>query len=426
MILKNVSIALLLLTTVLTSAFLVIPTHAAAPPMTLKIDGNLNDAAWKHGRAIDAFQTLDGKNPKAATTGAIYTDAHYLYLAFRCEEPQMDKLQNSQKQRDGNLWSNDCIEIVIAPFADSHQFFHLIVDVNNQVYDALNCDGKEDNNYDLSITAKTQKQQNGWTLEMAIPLSELELNQARQALMNFGRERKPESELTSWHGAFAKPDTWQQVKLTLNQNHIADVQKWNFGDAAPQYGDNAANINFVSGSDVPVKVLLWIQENGKWAVKNSQLVQAKKDAIMRVSASYSLLPCDKAGAVRWVLEAGNEHVFQATRQIHLPPDAMVITPQSPYYYTDEKYAYFKIRPFLSPAGLKNGSLLLTVKSPDGKVWRRKKISSLRPSLNVALDISGWDQGDGVAFAELAMDGKVMAHQRIVLSKRPGPYGKHGS
>jgi len=419
---KKITNAFFLLTIALTSALVAIPSHAAAP-MTLKIDGNPGDAAWKHGRVIEAFHTLDGKTPKAATTGKILTDANYLYLAFHCEEPQMDKLQDASKPRDGSLWSNDCIEIFIAPFADSHRFFHLISDVNGQVYDALNSDGKEDNNYDLSITAKTQKQQNGWTLEMAIPLADLGLNQARQALMNFGRERKPESELTSWHGAFAKPDTWQQVKLTLNKQRIVDVRNWDFGNGSPLYGNNIAKSTFAANTNTALKVLLYIEGHDGWNLKKSQVIKASSKGTVTVSLPYSLLPRDQPQRIRLVVESSNEAVFRATYQLNLPEKALVARLQSPYFYSNEHYGFVQIENVISAFSMPSASIRLLVKDPDGKVQQTKLIQFLQPSMTIGFDISSWKKGDGAIFVELMNNGIPVAHQRLIINKRPGPFSK---
>jgi len=417
-ILKSFSICLFILVTILT-----VKIANAAAPMTVKIDGNLSDAAWEKGRAISAFLTQKGQAPKAQTTGTILTDNNYLYLAFRCEEPQMDTLQKSAKPRDGALWNNDCVEIFIAPFKDAQVFYHLIVDVNGQIYDALNRNGKDDNRYDLSITAATQKQARSWTVEMAIPLCDLGINNAREPLMNFCRERKPVGELTSWHGWFANPGTWQQVKLTLDSQRTVDVQEWELSEDSPLYGDNTAKSTFAAKNASSTKVLLYAQQHGKWILKNTKKIQNDKGKKRNVSLDYSLLPHDRPGNVRLVFENNNEAIFRVTYQLDLPENALVARLQAPYYYSTEKYGFAKLENVISAASIKHASIRLLVKNPDGKLEQIKKIYPLRHSMSVGFNISSWQKGDGTIFLELFDNGKLLAHQRLIVQKRSGPFSK---
>lgn len=435
-ILQLLSISLFIIATILTAK-----TANAAAPQTIRIDGNLHDAAWKHGRAISAFQTLKGETPKAATTGKILTDAHYLYLAFHCEEPKMDQLQQMEKPRDGALWTNDCVEIFVAPFENQKMFYHFIVDVNGQIYDALNSNGKEDKRYDLAITAAIQKQANSWTVEMAIPLCDLGFSNLHQPLMNFCRERKPVSELTSWHGLFAKPDTWQHVKLTLHEQRRVDMHDWDFGGGSPLYGNNIAKSTFVPNSAAPLKGLLYAEQHNKWILKNSKEIQpAEKvraaqgfvetiysrkylDQKIQISLPYSLLPRDVPQRIRLVITNGNEMVFRATYQLNLPEKALVAHLQTPYFYSNEHYGFVQIQNVISAASMPTASMRLIVKSPDGKLQQTKNIQSLQPSMTIGFDISKWEKGDGAIFIELLNNGIPMAHQRLVISKRPGPFAK---
>jgi len=394
----------------------------ATPPLTMTIDGKLNDAAWQTAHAIDAFQTLKGQSPQATTRGWMRTDATYLYLAFRCDEPQMDKLQMTSMPRDGNLWTNDCIELFIAPFHSTSIFYHLIVDASGQVYDALHREGKEDTQYDLSITAKTQHLTNGWTLEMAIPLSNLALHHAAMPLMNFCRERKPVIENTSWHGAFAQPQTWRRVDLSLPPARSVSIGSWDFGGQPPQYGDNTATIQFLHTGNSRIKVLLYARQNQQWTFINGRPVSSPANRETQLALPYTLLAQHRPDALRWNVERGNVTLFSLTYRIHLPPNPLVATLQSSYYYASDHYAVLELQNFLAPASLQHSVLQITVKNPDGKVMQFKKIAPISAAMKTGLDISGWRQGEGAVFIELLCNHQIMAHQRLTIAKRPGPFG----
>lgn len=408
------------------AAFLAVPVasaQAVEPPAAIRVDGHLNDAAWEKARAIEAFKTFDGRQPQAATSGSMLTDENYLYLAFRCEEPMMEKLEATPFARDGKLWTNDCIEIYIAPFAREEEYYQIIVDTNGQVFDAFKRGGTLDTNYDLSVTAQVQKQQNGWTLEVAIPLQEIGLSQARNALMNFGRERKPVTEFTSWHGLFGKPETWQPVQLALDKRYKLEVRDWSHGAPTAQYGGNDLTLEFVTDRAMPIRVLVQAQQKGKWVTKKQGTVRSTPGRAMRVAIGYELLPQDDPRALRFVLDADGQSVFSSTYRLSLPKDALVVTPTVPYYYSEENHSFVQLGSFISDAGLKKSRIRLTVKSPDGKVRETRLLSNLRKSMQVGLDISSWQSGTGSLTAELITDGKLMAKQNVLVHKRPGPFAK---
>jgi hypothetical protein len=394
--------------------------RAAEPAPAIRIDGDLSDAAWQKARAIEAFKTFDGKETQAATTGLAMTDANFLYLAFRCQEPQMDKLQTSPYARDGAVYTNDCIEVFIAPFENQARFYHLIVDAANQIYDAFSSDGKEDARYEIPLISQTQKQADGWTLEMAIPLCDIGLSNAREALMNFGRERKPVSELSSWHGLFAQPKTWQTLPLALDKKYNVDVRDWNFG--ALQYGDNALSAEFVS-SAAPVGVLSQAQENGQWKTKSQKTAPSTAGPTTRVALPYSLAPLDKPQAVRFVLENNGQPVFRATYRLALPAAALVETLSAPYYYSEENWGFVQLESLLSEDTLKSSRIRLIVKAPNGKTVSTQEIHPLQKTTRAAFRISSWATGTGSLTTQLITDGKVLAQQNVPIPKRPGPFAK---
>lgn len=412
-----------LLLTLLLLGAVAVKAAAAQPPMSVRIDGNLDDAAWKKSRPIEAFQTLKGTTPQAATTGMLLTDANYLYLAFRCEEPKMDKLQTTPEPRDGVLWDNDCIEIFVAPFAQSGNYYHLAIDAGGHVYDAFSQDGKEDAGYDLSVTTKVQKQENSWTLEVAVPLCELGLSHTRSALMNFCREREPVLELSSWHGGFGKPKTWQAVPLSLNAAYNVDTRDWSFGSPTPQYGANNASAGFVSAKTAPVKALLYVQEKQQWKLLAAKAVHSTAGHLTRVALPYLLLPQSKPHGVRLELQSNSHTVFRSNYGLHLPADALVATLGVPYYYSDENVGYVQLNSVVSDASLKTSSIRLTVQNAAGKIVLRQQIQPLRKSMVAGFDISRWRQGTGWVTAELITGGKVLARRKLQVLKRPGPFTK---
>ena len=94
---------------------------AAAPP---QCDGKLDDAVWN--RSADVPRFTDWKlvrKPLAATEARLAYDSNNLYVAFRCQEPNMALLRANAKGPEG-VWRDDCVEVMVgrADRKTYHQF----------------------------------------------------------------------------------------------------------------------------------------------------------------------------------------------------------------------------------------------------------------------------------------------------------------
>jgi len=405
------------------------PARAAESALAIRLDGALDDDAWKTARQLEAFKTVEfkvlravtpaGQKPQAQTTGRLFADEKYLYLGFRCEEPLMQKLEARPLPRDGSIWTNDCIEVFIAPFARSDEYFQITVDLNGQVFDAFKRAGELDRGYDLTVRSKAQKRAGEWTMELAIPLCELGLSNLRAARMNFGRERKPVNELTSWHGDFGKPETWQTVPLVLEKPYNVEVRDWSFG--AAQYGENGLAVEFAPATPAPVGVLLQTLENGRWTNKDRKIAQSVPGQPTRFAMPYTLEPQQEPRGIRLTLERGGQPMFRVTRRLSLPAEALVATATLPYSYSEENAAFLQLTSFVSASALQKSRIRLTVKNPAGEIVATKEIRPLQQVMRAGFDISAWHTGAGTVVAELISGGKTLSRREVEVVKRPGPF-----
>ena len=153
-----------------------IETYMAALPIQLKvkkaagapaIDGKLDDALWASSAKITEFCLCEtGEAATSLTTAWISYDADCLYIAVRCAEPKMNRLSLKAKKRDdGLLWRDDGIEVFIDPTFDREHYFQLCVNANNVVFDAK---GK-DVSWDCAMETATGREQEAYTVELAVP-----------------------------------------------------------------------------------------------------------------------------------------------------------------------------------------------------------------------------------------------------------------
>ncbi|MBT8185821.1 MAG: carbohydrate binding family 9 domain-containing protein, partial [Eudoraea sp.] len=140
------------------------------------IDGLLNDTSWDLvAWAADyvEFQPDENTPPAFQTKFKIVYDDKNLYVAFRCFDDEPDKIERRLSRRDG--FSGDWIQINIDSYFDKRTSFSFAVTAAGVKGDEFV--SNNGNNWDESWNpiwyTKTNIDEEGWTAEMRIPLSQL-------------------------------------------------------------------------------------------------------------------------------------------------------------------------------------------------------------------------------------------------------------
>jgi len=139
------------------------PVAAAAPG----IDGKLTDACWKDAPVMRLARTLEG-GAKAAQPTEVKAVRHggSLYVAFRCVEPAPGKIRAPRRGHDGEIWSDDSIEMFLG-FGGT--YYHFGVNAAGSTYD-----GKVKNSsWNSGLRAATARAGRAWTAELTIPLAKM-------------------------------------------------------------------------------------------------------------------------------------------------------------------------------------------------------------------------------------------------------------
>ena len=184
-----------------------LPRLDAAP----KIDGQLNEKIYQQFPWTDAFvgYVQQGKaKPLAAATKAFAAyDANNLYIAFRCDEPNMKDEQVVKGARDSGIWGGETVEVaVLKPGQPTDNpdatFYHLILNPANDHWDGLNSGTSSDMSFNPDWQSATAKTATGWTAEIAIPWKEIGVTDAHSGLQihaNLARQRMSNTtEYSSW------------------------------------------------------------------------------------------------------------------------------------------------------------------------------------------------------------------------------------
>lgn len=173
-----------------------------------QIDGKLDEAIYSQSALPDAFVSFLNRPALAAATHAYAAyDANNLYLAFRCDEPDMKDQQVAGGGHDSSIWNGESVEIsLLKPGQPTDSadavFYHFILNPANDHWDALNTGTNSDTGYDPKWQSATSKSADGWTAEIAIPWQEIGVTNAHSGLQiraNLSRQRvNGEIEYSSW------------------------------------------------------------------------------------------------------------------------------------------------------------------------------------------------------------------------------------
>jgi hypothetical protein len=177
-----------------------VPMNVKAPPplkryvvtkttKPIKIDGKLDESAWKAAPSTGPFvDTMTGNPAPMATEAKLLWDSQNLYVAF--ENADTD-VWSTLTKRDDKLWTQEAVEVMIDANGDGKGYIELQVAPNGTIFDTYlptyrkyedSIDPKRkpfDWNSKLKAAVKVdgtlnkrEDQDKSWTVEMALPLAD--------------------------------------------------------------------------------------------------------------------------------------------------------------------------------------------------------------------------------------------------------------
>lgn len=159
-------------------------------PKPIKIDGKLDEPAWKAAPSTGLFvNTMSGEPTQPNTEAKLLWDNQNLYIAF--ENTDTD-VWGTLSERDSKLWTQEMDEVMIDANGDGKGYIELQVAPNGTIFDTYlptyrkyedSLDPKRkpyDWNSKLKAAVKVdgtlnkrEDQDKGWTVEMALPLADV-------------------------------------------------------------------------------------------------------------------------------------------------------------------------------------------------------------------------------------------------------------
>jgi hypothetical protein len=180
-----------------------VATRTSRPPT---IDGNLADPVWARAVPFTEFtqQSPDeGEKPSQRTEVRILYDNQAIYFGVRCFDTDPKTIVATSTRRDRESFS-DAIWLDLDTRGDGRSAWHFEVSAAGVQRDGIRTGDDPDNqiNWDWDATwdAAVRRDSEGWTAEIAIPLSQLRYNAASNVAwrMEIRRFIARRSEIDQW------------------------------------------------------------------------------------------------------------------------------------------------------------------------------------------------------------------------------------
>ena len=167
-----------------------------------KIDGRLDDLAWKDATLVSGFVTYDKHEMASVQTAfrAVYDDTA-LYIGVQCDEPLWKKLVvGTPGMRDDHaaVFRSEAIEIFIDPRHDHTNYFQIAANIDGTIFDGRG----NDPSWNSKATAAGAVSEGQWSLEVRILWADLGLSNVQPGMvigLNVCRDRNMgDKEWTTW------------------------------------------------------------------------------------------------------------------------------------------------------------------------------------------------------------------------------------
>jgi len=179
------------------------PVKVSKPPV---IDGILDEDVWKNNQGISGFKTFVpdyGKDIPFETIVWTAYDEENLYFAFRCIDPEPDKIKVSVDARD-KIRLDDWVCVNLDSFNDQQALYCIYANANGIQMDTRFAAGKEDPGIDLVFYSAAKIDDKGYSVEFKLPLKSIRFTNKEPVMMAATFERYISR--LSTHGTFPPLD----------------------------------------------------------------------------------------------------------------------------------------------------------------------------------------------------------------------------
>lgn len=245
-----------------------IPKKLAAKRTTasIKIDGNIDEEAWKDAPVATDFVELrpkSGAKEQNKTIVKILYDNNFIYVGGYCYESSQDSIAHELAGRD-QVGNSDFIGIIFDTYHDRLNAVGFYVTTTGEQYDAKysGSNGNEDPSWNAVWESEAKIHKDGWSFEMKIPYSALRFTSKDNQTwgLNITRRRQKTSQQFFWNevspnvnGFISQEGDWTgigkiQSPIRLSFSPYFSVYANNYPYNTPGLKNTTASVN--GGMDI--------------------------------------------------------------------------------------------------------------------------------------------------------------------------------
>jgi len=176
------------------------------------IDGQIDEPAWnivEWTTDYTEWQPDVGTAPTEQTKMKIVYDDKNLYVAFKCYQADPSTIEKRMGRRDD--FPGDWVEINLGSYNDDRTGFSFTVSASGVKGDEfISNNGNFDGSWNPIWYVDTQIDEDGWTAEMRIPLSQLRFGDSHEQVWGLQSTRRyfNNEERSTWQSIPANPPGW--------------------------------------------------------------------------------------------------------------------------------------------------------------------------------------------------------------------------
>src|SRR5215510_8133506 len=157
--------------------------HVTEP---IKIDGRLDEPGWSQAEVATDFRQREpneGQPASEQTEVRILFDDKNLYVGVHAFDSERSRINARELVRDATFSNDDKVEIILDTYHDRRNAFRFAVNPLGTQQDALITDEGRDVNisWDAPWTSQGRIDANGFTIEIAIPLTTLRFTEGLES-----------------------------------------------------------------------------------------------------------------------------------------------------------------------------------------------------------------------------------------------------
>ncbi len=177
-------------------------TATSAP---IAVDAVLDEPIWSAAPGIGDLvqrEPNEGATPTERTDVILLYDQDHLYIGVRAYDSEPHRVIGTQMARDGNISSDDRLELLLDTFRDQRSAFYFATNPSGALVDGLIANDQLNSDWDAIWDVRTRRTAEGWVAEFAIPFKSLSFPaSATTWRFNIARTIYRKLEDVQWSGA---------------------------------------------------------------------------------------------------------------------------------------------------------------------------------------------------------------------------------